>query len=144
MATYSKLKKEYELGKTILLDRYTTSTLIYQASLIKDEKSKKEFLDYISDLEYEKIGIGKPDKVIFLCAPFELVTSMRNERKQNEVVENDLHESNLEFMKKVYENVLFVADYLSWDKVECNCGDKMRNIEDIHKELYSLVKRKKF
>ena len=68
---------------------------------------------------------------------------MRNARKQNEGIVNDIHESNLDFMKKVYESAMFIADYLSWDKVQCNDGNKMREINDIHKEIYSLVKRKK-
>jgi dTMP kinase len=45
-------------------------------------------------------------------------------------------------MKKVYENAMFVADYLSWNKVQCNCGNKMREINDIHNEIYSLIKKK--
>ncbi len=129
---YSKLKREYDDGKTILLDRYTTSTLIYQSSLIKDENEKRLFLDYISDLEYEKIGIGRPDKVIFLCAPFELVTRMRSERKANDGVENDVHERDLSFMKRVYDNAIYVANYFGWEVIECSDGEKMKSIEEIH------------
>ena len=88
----SKLKKEYEEGKLILLDRYTTSSLIYQSALIDDINGKNKFLDYISDYEYNKIGIKKPDKVIFLCAPFDLITNMREKRKSNEGLEKDIHE----------------------------------------------------
>ena len=140
---YSELKKRYEEGEVILLDRYTSSSLIYQSALIKDLVEKKNFIDYISDLEYNKIGIKEPDSVIFLHAPFELVTEMRKSRRENEGFVNDIHERNLDFMKKVYENAMFVADYLSWDKVACNNGNKMKQIEEIHKEVYSLVKKKK-
>ena len=139
---YTSLKQLYEQGKIILLDRYTTSSLIYQSALIEDIEQKKKFIDYVIDFEYNKIGIKKPDNVIFLYAPFDLVTKMRNDRKQNGGIVNDIHESNLEFMKKVYENAMFIADYLSWDKVQCNDGNKMRDIDDIHKEIYSLIKNK--
>ena len=140
---YTNLKQLYEQGKVILLDRYTTSSLIYQSALIEDIEQKKKFIDYVIDFEYRKIGIKEPDNVIFLHAPFDLVTEMRNARKQNEGIVNDIHESNLDFMKKVYESAMFIADYLSWDKVQCNDGNKMREIDDIHEEVYSLVKRKK-
>lgn len=140
---YTELKQLYEQGKIVLLDRYTTSSLIYQSALIEDINEKKEFLDFVIDFEYNKIGIKEPDNVIFLHAPFDLVTRMRNERKQNEGIINDIHESNLDFMKKAYESAVFTADYLNWDIIECNNGDKMRDIEDIHEEIYSLVKRKK-
>lgn len=139
---YSELKSLYEQGKIILLDRYTTSSLIYQSALISDLEEKKKFVDYVIDFEYHKIGLQEPDNVIFLHAPFDLVTEIRNARKQNEGVVNDIHEQNLDFMKKVYESAMFIADYLSWDRIKCNDGDKMRTIEDINEEVYSLVKRK--
>ena len=43
-------------------------------------------------------------------------------------------------MKSVYDSAMFVADYLSWDMIKCNDGDKMRSISDIHEEIYNLVK----
>ena len=66
---------------------------------------------------------------------------MRNARKQNEGVVNDIHERNLDFMRKVYDSAMFIADYLSWDKVQCNDNDKMRSIDDIHKQIYKLVRK---
>lgn len=133
------LEKMYRKGNTILLDRYTTSSLIYQSALIEDLEEKKKFIDYIIDFEYNKLGIKKPDNVIFLYTSFELATKMRNDRKNNEGVDNDIHESNLSFMKKVYENAMFLADYLSWNKIRCDQDDKMRTIEDIHSEIYSSI-----
>lgn len=138
--TWNKdLEKEYDSGKIILLDRYTTSSLIYQSALIEDLEEKKAFVDYVCDFEYNKLGIKKPDVVIFLYAPFDLVAKMRNERKQNDGVENDLHERNLEFMKKVYDNAMFIADYLGWSKIKCNDCDKMKSVEEIHAEIIDVL-----
>lgn len=136
---YSELKKEYDSGKTILLDRYTTSSLIYQAALIEDIEMRKAFVDYVCDFEYKKLGIGKPEKVIFLSASFDLVTDMRNKRKQNEGLDNDIHERDLMFMKKVYDNAMFLATYLNWEIIVCDEGNKMKSIEDIHKEICSRI-----
>ena len=135
------LEKEYDEGKIILLDRYTTSSLIYQASTIEDLDERKKFIDYVVDFEYDKLGIPEPDKVLFLHAPFDLVTKLRNERKQNEGITNDIHERDIEFMKNVYDNAMFLADYLNWDKIKCNDNDKMRSIEDIHEEAYQKIKK---
>jgi len=134
------LKEEYDLGNVILLDRYTTSSLIYQTAVIDDLEEKKRFVDYVCDFEFNKLGIKKPDVVIFLYAPFELATSMRNNRKQNDGITNDIHERDLTFMKKVYDTAMFLADYLGWSKIKCNDGDKMKSIEDIHKEISMIVK----
>ena len=117
------LRQKFEEGQILVLDRYTTSSLIYQSALIEDIEERKKFIDYVCDFEYNKLGIRKPDNVIFLH-------------------EEDIHERDLDFMLKVYENAMFLADYLSWDKIKCNDGDKLRSIEDIHEEIYQKVKNK--
>ena len=66
---------------------------------------------------------------------------MRNARKMNAGVTNDIHESDLEFMKKVYESAMFVADYLGWSAVQCNNGNQMKSIDEIHEDVYRLVLR---
>lgn len=142
VAWYKELKELYDKGDIVLLDRYTTSSLIYQSALIENPDEKKRFLDYVTDFEFGKLGIKEPDSVIFLHAPFDLVTKLRQERKQNDGVANDIHERDLEFMKKVYESAMFCADYFDWDKVECSDNDKMRSIEDIHEDVYKLVKKR--
>ena len=138
---YTDLKEKYDKGNIILLDRYTTSSLIYQSALIDDIEEKKKFIDYVIDFEYNKIGIKKPDTVVFFCAPFDLVSEMRNSRKQNEGISNDIHEKNLEFMKKVYENALFISNYLSWNIIECSSNNEMKSIDDIHENIYRLVNK---
>ena len=137
---HSYLKKEYQ-NSIILLDRYTTSSLIYQSALIDDIEKRKEFIDYVISFEYEKLGIKEPDLVIFLEAPYDLVKKLRNERKVNDGIQNDIHEKNDEFMRKVYENALFVAEYLKFSKIKCNDCDHMRSIEDIHNDIYKLIKK---
>lgn len=138
----SKLKELYNKGRTILLDRYTTSSLIYQSALIEGTTKKKEFLDYVIDFEYNKLGIQKPDVVIFMHAPFELVEKMRAARIENEGIANDIHERNLEFLHKVYDNSMFVAEYLGWAMIDCATSDgkKMRSIESIHKDIYKKIR----
>lgn len=136
----TELEPLYNEGKIILLDRYTTSSLIYQSAVIEDIEERKAFIDYVTDFEYNKLGIQKPDKVIFLTAPFDLVQSMRRARQNNDGVQNDIHERDIAFLKKVYDNALFVADYLSFDIVECSTNDKMDSPSEIHNKVYRLVK----
>ena len=143
--TYNlKLKKGLEDGNIILLDRYTTSSLIYQSALIEDIEEKKKFLDYVIDFEYNKLGIKEPDLTIFLYAPLEVINEMRRKRKEEsgEVFEGDIHENNLDFMKKVYDNAMFVADYLNWCKIDCSNNQGMNSIEEIHEEIYELVRKR--
>lgn len=137
---HTNLKYEYDAGKTIVLDRYTTSSLFYQSALIEDIEERKKFIDWVEDFEYNKNDIKKPDVVIFLTAPFEIVNELRLSRVDNEGIKNDIHEKDLTFMKKVYDNALFVADYLNWTIIECSSDNKMKSIEEIHQEIIEALK----
>ena len=135
------LKDEYEKGGIIVLDRYTTSSLIYQSSVIEDLKEREEFIDYIYDYEYNRLGIPKPDLVIFLHAPFELINELKSKRKENDGVQNDIHERDLEFMKNVSDTSISIADKFNWSYVECMENNQMKSVQDIHENVYKLVKK---
>ena len=51
-------------GKIILLDRYTTSSLIYQSALIENLDDKKDFIKYVVDFEYNKLGVKEVVKKV--------------------------------------------------------------------------------
>lgn len=135
----NKLKDAYDNGNIILLDRYTTSSLIYQSALFESENEKKAFIDYVTDYEYNKLGIKKPDKVIFLTADFDLVSSMRSKRESNDGVKNDVYERDNKLMKKIYDNAMFVSDYLDFEIVKCDLNGSLKSIEDIHKEIKDII-----
>lgn len=137
----SNLKEEYLAGKIILLDRYTTSSLIYQSSLYDSIEEKKDFINYVVDYEYNKLGLKKPDKVIFLNADFNTVTNLRNKRKSNEGVLNDVYERDNELMKKIYDNSQFVAKYLDFDFVCCDCNGKFKSVDDIQDDIRKILKK---
>lgn len=135
----NKLKDAYDNGNIILLDRYTTSSLIYQSALFESRNDKKAFIDYVTDYEYNKLGIKKPDKVIFLTADFDVVSNMRNKRESNDGIKNDVYERDNKLMKKIYDNAMFVSDYLEFDIVKCDLNGNLRSIEDIHNEIKSII-----
>ena len=136
------LKSEYEKGKIIILDRYTTSSLIYQASSIEDPEEREKFINYVYDYEYNKMGIPEPDMVVFLHAPFEIARKLKEKRKNNDGVKNDIHESDLEFMKRVSDLSIYIAKKYNWNFIECVNNGEMKSIDQIHQDIYKLVKKK--
>lgn len=81
---------------------------------------------------------------MFLYSDFELAMNLMKNRVGNAGVSNDIHESNLEFMRNVYNTAMFVADYLGWDKVKCDDAnsEKLLSIDEIHQKVYTLTKKK--
>ena len=121
----------------ILLDRYTTSNLIYQGALLKDGE-KNEFFHYICDYEYNKLGLKEPDLVIFLKVDKEKALELLEKRTDKD---KDINEQDLEYLDKVYDNSLVVASKYNFEVIECCREGKLRSIEDISKEIYEIVKK---
>lgn len=137
-AYHNELKEALEDGKIVLLDRYTTSNLIYQGSLF-DSKEKDEFLDYITDYEYNRLGLKKPDLVIFLKSDKDFANTLRKNRDYDGV-EGDINEKDNVFLDKVYDNSLYVADKYNFKIIECSKEGKLRSIDEISSEIYDVVK----
>jgi len=135
------LKGEYLKGKYILLDRYTTSSMIYQSAEINNIQEKKDFINYVIDYEYNKLRLKEPDQVLFLYGPYEVFYELRHNRKENDGIKNDIHESSEQYMRKVYDSAMFIANYLNWDMVNCCKDNKIDTIENIHNKVYSLIKK---
>ncbi|MDE6155244.1 MAG: deoxynucleoside kinase, partial [Eubacterium sp.] len=71
--------KDYQQGALILADRYATSNSIYQMEKL-DEREWDKYLDWSADFEYNKIGIPKPDLVIYLDMPIEISQKLMTSR----------------------------------------------------------------
>ena len=69
----------YESGGLFLSDRYTTSNAVHQGSKLADGELP-DFFRWLSDLEYEKMGLPKPDLVIYLDVDIE--TSLARMRRR--------------------------------------------------------------
>ena len=132
-----KLKQALENEKLVLLDRYTTSNLIYQGSFFKG-KEKDEFLEFITDYEYNKLGLKSPDLVIFLKLDKETSDKLRKNRDYDGI-EDDINEKDQAFLDKVYDNSLYVASKYNFKVVECSKDGKLRSVEDISNEVYDIV-----
>ena len=91
-------EKFYNEDGIIVTDRYVTSNMVHQASKIKDLDEKKQYLNWLEDLEYEKMGIPRPDLVIFLNMPTEMAVKLMAERKNKITGEEkkDIHERDKE------------------------------------------------
>lgn len=137
----TKWEKFYNEGGIIISDRYTTSNMVHQAAKM-DEEEKEKFLNWLWDLEFNLYGIPEPDQVIFLDVD-PMVSQQLMKNRLNKITgeeEKDIHESNEEYLVNSYNNSLKIADKYSWNKVKCTEGTTLRTIDNIHEEIYKMVK----
>ncbi len=130
----------YEEGGTIVCDRYVTSNIVHQAMKIKGDKTP--FMDWLEDLEYNKLGLPRPDAVLFLDMPPEYARMLMANRKNKITGEDkkDIHEKNAAYLDKAYENAVGVCEHLGWHRIRCAKDGKVREIEDIHAEITAFLK----
>lgn len=136
-----KWKKSLDDGKIIIADRYTTSNFIHQASKIADLKKKDEFLDWVSDFEYNRLSLPVPDITIFLDMPVKQAKMLMANRPNK--IDNsktlDIHESDTKYLEHSYKNAHYVADKFGWHKILCVKDDNVRPIDDIAAEILKAV-----
>ena len=142
---YASFKTEWEefyrSGGIVIADRYTTSNMVHQASKMEIEERDK-YLDWLEDYEYNLFKIPRPDEVIFLNVPVDYSIKLMENRKNKFTgeEEKDIHESDKNYLKKTYNNSLYIADKYNWKRVECVENEQLRTIEDISNEIYEIVK----
>lgn len=132
-------KREYDNGTLILADRYATSNSIYQMEKI-DESQWDEYLDWSADFEYNKIGIPKPDMVIYLDMPVEISQKLMTSRYNGDEGKKDVHEANVDFLNRCRESALYAAKKQGWYVVPCSDGTEPYSVEHIHNEVIRIVK----
>ncbi|MEE1155444.1 MAG: deoxynucleoside kinase [Acutalibacteraceae bacterium] len=140
-ASYKQFwQEEYNGGKVILADRYTTSNAIYQLSKVEDSK-KDEFLQWLELYEYNQLQLPKPNVVIYLDMPIEISQMLMTKRYKGDESKKDLHESNFNFLKECRVSALYSAKKQGWQVVNCAKNEQPRSIEDIHNEIMNIVNR---
>lgn len=134
--------KFYEEGGIIICDRYVTSNIVHQAMKVMGDKLP--FIKWLSDLEYDKLGLPLPDAVLFLDMPPEYARKLMADRKNKITGEDkkDIHEKNEEYLSKAYENAVSVAEGLNWKRIYCVSDGKIKKIEEIHAEITGFLKEK--
>lgn len=131
----------YNEGGLVISDRYTTSNMVHQASKM-DIEDRENYLEWLEDFEFNLYKIPKPDCVIFLDVPIEFSKKLMENRKNKFTGEDkkDIHESDISYLEKSYNNALYIADKYNWKKINCVENNELRSIESIHEEIYKLVK----
>lgn len=139
-ASYQKVWKDYYLGGGLMLsDRYTTSNAVHQASKVPDGE-RSSFLAWLYDLEYGKMGLPKPDLVLWMDMPIDVTLELMESRQRRTDTKADIHELDTDYLRRCYRMAKEAAAYYGWTAISCARDGVPRGIEEIHKEIYAHVR----
>ena len=140
-ASYKKVwGKWYEEGGLVVSDRYTTSNAVHQASKESAEK-QQEFLAWLYELEYDHLGLPRPDLTIYLDVPTAFTEKLMRHREASTNTHADIHEQDMSYLATCRETGRAAAKFYGWTVIECVRDGQMRSIEDIHEEIYRHVRQ---
>lgn len=129
----------YQQGGLVLSDRYTTSNAVHQASKAP-EQERGAFFEWLADFEYNKLGLPRPDLVIYLDMPTEKAVENLRRRESATHTKGDIHEVDTAYLALCHETAQQAADHYGWRRVACTDGaGNLRTVEDLHREIWDLV-----
>jgi dTMP kinase len=130
----------YEDGGLIVSDRYTTSNAVHQASK-EQGQAQEEFLKWLYEFEYDKLGLPRPDLTIYLDVPTDFTEKLLRSREAATNTTADIHEQDTAYLATCRLTGRAAAKYYGWTVVNCVQEGNMRSIEDIHEEIYRYVRQ---
>ena len=131
--------KLYEAGGLILSDRYTTSNAVHQGSKLSEEELP-EFFRWLSDLEYEKMGLPRPDLVIYLDVDIETSLARMRRREAKNHTHADIHEQDVEYLRRCLRTAERAADFFGWRRIPFRKDGKERDVDEKNAEIYRILR----
>ncbi len=144
-ASYKKdWEKDYLSGKTIISARYTTSNAFYQMTKLPHD-AWASYAEWLYDFEYEKLGIPKPDAVIFLDVPIEVSQRLLSQRYDGNEAKKDIHEADVNYLKACREAAMYACEHRpageEWHIIQCCENGEMRTIAEIKAEIAGIIRK---
>lgn len=122
-------------GTDVILDRYTYSNMAHQGGKIADKEKRDKLYKWIDTLEFELIGLPRPDLIYLLYMPYQYSRELRSKRKES----LDAHERSEEHLKNAETAYLEIAKKYNFKIINCVKNNKIQTIDEINNELYENV-----
>lgn len=136
---YSSFKTDWQADAeredtVVIANRYTTANAYHQLAKLPDDRWE-DFLSWLWDLEFTKLGLPEPDDVICLVMEPEASESLVEKRCAEQSVKKDIHEADGEYMRRCYRAMCFAAERLGWTVIRCSENGRIFPREDIFKKI---------
>ena len=130
--------KIYENGGLILSDRYTTSNAVHQGCKLPDDELP-DFFNWLADLEYVKMGLPRPDLVIYLDVDIETATRRMRRREAKNNTQADIHEKDTAYLERCLRTAGMAAEHYGWGRIPYMKDGVERDADEKNAEIYSVV-----
>ena len=122
----------------IIATRYVSSNEIHQLAKL-DRGDWTDYLDWVEEFEYGKLGIPHPDLVLYLDMKYEIAMDLVSGRSEATGQKKDIHELDADYMERCYKAAAYASDKLGWRNIICYEGKKPLSQEIIAGKILEEV-----
>jgi len=140
-----QIKKDLAAGKVVLSNRFIGANLAHQGQKIDDEAERTKYYDWLYDLEFNILGIPKPDVNVVLIVPADIAQKLVDQKEARSYTDKkrDIHEADLNHLQRAvaaYEKlcVQFPGEFIRIDGTE---QGELLSIDAVTEKLWDKIKQ---
>ncbi len=139
---YASFKRHWEpayrKGTLIVAARYVTSNAVHQMTKLP-RAEWDAYLGWLCDFEYEKLGLPRPDAVLYLDMPVEVSQKLLAGRYGGDQSRRDVHERDIRYLKSCRESAEYAAQKMGWTVIPCAENGEALSIEKVHQKVLDAL-----
>ena len=131
-ASYMKDWKDFyeKPDSVIIATRYTSSNEIHQLAKLERE-NWDDFVCWAEDFEHNKLGIPRPDLVLYLDMRYDIALSLVSGRSESTGQKKDIHELDTAYMARCHKAAAYASAKLGWKTIVCYENDAPLSLGEI-------------
>jgi dTMP kinase len=138
-AAAPEIKKALSRGEILVSNRYVTASMAHQGLKIRNQAQRQKFYSWLMDLEYNVLGLPKPDVNVFLHMPYRISQRLMKNRKGKK---KDIHENDLSHLKRAELTFLEIAKKYKYPVIDSAPKNQLLKPEQINDLLWQTLKLK--
>lgn len=136
--TRTLIESALNSGKYVIANRFVSSNMAHQAAKIANKKDRSKYLDWVSKLEYQVLGVPKENIVVYLKMSEPIASRLVDKKGQRQYLRGkvkDIHEEDSLYQRSVADLYLKLAKKHRWIVIKCYDKGEPLSINVIHDKI---------
>lgn len=138
-----QIKRWLEQGYVVLSDRYLLSNAAHQGGKLKGRAARAAYWSWLMNLEYEVLGIVRPNRTLVLHVPSALARRLMNKRGNRTYLKGkaklDIHEADAKHIRATEAAYLELARRYRLPVIEGVERGRLLTPHEIHRRVLSKI-----
>lgn len=129
-------------GKVVVSNRFTGSSMAHQGTKFSSPEEREAFFSWIEQLEFNMLGIPKPDINLVLLVPADVAQKLvdQKEKRSYTTSKRDLHEADLGHLERAVETFQQLLNvYDSFAAIDCSEDGELLSIPTVNNLIWERI-----